>query len=247
MKKSLLILLLFILTGGYLRSQSLTLYNGAEAMNNGDTLLVLGELSSDLFYEVVAHVKVKNNTDRSVSVLVHRITHDTITGSVNQFCWVQCFAPWVDVAPTAFEIPPFEMAPEETFSGHYLPQGKLGTSILEYTFYIESNPTDSVSFVAKFKVTPSSVNDWKENIRFGNAYPNPATAKVNFDFDLSAIRGAAKIKISNLLGQTLIEKNIEQRFGSMSIPVDQLREGVYFYSLVIEDQIVSSKKLVIKK
>ncbi|HQO51145.1 MAG TPA: hypothetical protein PK939_11990, partial [Bacteroidales bacterium] len=84
MKKSLLILLLFILTGGYLRSQSLTLYNGEEAMNNGDTLLVLGELSSDLFYEVVAHVKVKNNTDRSVSVLVHRITHDTIPGSVNQ-------------------------------------------------------------------------------------------------------------------------------------------------------------------
>jgi hypothetical protein len=38
-----------------------------------------------------------------------------------------------------------------------------------------------------------------------------------------------------------------QLFGSMSIPVDQLREGVYFYSLVIEDQIVSSKKLVIKK
>ncbi len=247
MNKTLLSFIIMLLFSVAVHSQSLSIIYEGQQLENGAAVEINGELSSDLFYEVVAHARVKNNTDRNVSVLVERITHDTITGSLNQFCWVQCFAPWVDVSPTPFEIPASDTTPGETFSGHYLPQGKLGVTKLEYVFFIETEPNDSVSFVVNFKVTPASIDTWKDNIKFGNAYPNPASSTVYFDYELPTTFDNAKVKIFNLLGQSLAEQKITQQSGKVQLPVEQLKEGVYFYSLLIDNQNIISKKLIIRR
>ena len=43
------------------------------------------------------------------------------------------------------------------------------------------------------------------------------------------------------------EQKVEQNSGKVRISVDHLKEGVYFYSLIIDNQSVVSKKLIIKK
>lgn len=247
MKRKLLFSLFALFSFAFTHAQSLSVIYDGQLLTNGQEVEILGELNEDMFYEVVAHARIKNNTDRDVSVLVHRITHDTVTGSLNQFCWVQCFAPWVDVSPTAFIIPANDTTPEETFSGHYLPQNKLGTTVLEYVFYIETEPTDSVSFVAKFKITPAGINDWKDKVRFGNAYPNPASSMVYFDLDIPAESKKASIRIHNLLGQPLVEKEVNTGSNHVSIPVAELKEGIYFYTLFVNDKSIMTKKLVIKR
>ncbi len=247
MKKLILSFIMALTVSALTQAQSLSIIVNGQQIENGAEIDVNGELSNDLFYEIVAHARVKNNTDRNVSVLVERVTIDTVAGSLNQFCWVQCFAPWVDISPSAFEIPASDTTPEETFSGHYLPQGKLGVTKLAYKFFVDTEPNDSVSMVVNFRITPASVESWKESVKFGNAYPNPASSLVSFEFDIPEFSGDARIKIFNLLGQSLAEKKIDQKSGIVNIPVDHLKEGVYFYSLVIEDQNVVSKKLIIRR
>jgi hypothetical protein len=247
MKKILLLTFSFITLTIGLYSQSLTiLYEGAP-LSDGDTVQMNGELPNIPFYEIVSHARVKNNTDREVSVKAERITIDTVPGSMNQFCWVQCFAPWISVSPLAYSIPAYDTTADEVFAGHYLPQNQMGTSTLKYVFFLENNPNDKVSFVVRYVVSPSSIDDLASKISFGNAYPNPATNKVSFNFNFPSGVQKATLKIFNLLGQAVIEHQIYETNGKLEIPVDQLNEGVYLYSLNVNNNVIHTKKLIIRR
>lgn len=247
MKKILLLSFSFIILTIGLYSQSLTIiYNGAP-LSDGDTVQINGELPNIAFYEIVSHARVKNNTDREVSVKAERITIDTIPGSMNQFCWVQCFAPWISVSPMASLIPAYDTTADEVFSGHYLPQNQMGTSTLKYVFFLENNPNDKVTFVVRYVVSPSSLEDLTSKINFGNAYPNPASNKVSFNYNFPSGVQTATLKVFNLLGQAVLEQQISELNGRLEIPVNQLNEGVYLYSLNINSSVILTKKLIIRR
>lgn len=247
MNKTLLTLFFVLLTLGVLQAQTLTIVYEGQVLENGATVDINGVLSEDLFYEIVAHAQIKNNTDRSVQVFAQRVIHDTITGSENYFCWDACYPPSVGLSSSTMTIEAGQMSGEEVFSGHYEPKNHLGVTQLEYIFFPESDPNDKVSFLVNFRITPASLESWKESVQFSNAYPNPATTAVNFDYSFPAGTQQAKVKIVNLVGQTLAEQKIEQNSGKVRISVDHLKEGVYFYSLIVDNQSVVSKKLIIKK
>ncbi|PKP54081.1 MAG: hypothetical protein CVT92_00680 [Bacteroidetes bacterium HGW-Bacteroidetes-1] len=247
MKHIILSISILLFLSSTLFSQSLKVIWEKQPLENGAIVTINGVLSDDLFYELVAHARVKNNTDRDISVLVERVTHDTVTGSMNQFCWDSCFAPWVDISPSPYIIPANDTTPDETFSGHYLPQGKIGTTILEYVFYKEDDRNDSVSFIVNFVVSPSSIEDITAKMKFSNAFPNPASNRVNFDFDFPNEVKTASLKIYNLLGQPVAEHAFQQKNGKVSIPVDQLLEGIYLYSLSLNNKPVVTKKLIIRR
>jgi len=247
MKKILLLTFsLFVLTAISF-SQSLTIIYDGAAISNEDTIQLNGELPNIAFYEIVSHARIKNNTDREVSVKVERITLDTVPGSMNQFCWVQCFAPWISISPMAYAIPAYDTTAEEVFSGHYLPQNKLGTSLLKYVFFLENNPDDKVSFVVRYVVSPSSIEDLASKIKFGNAYPNPANNKVSFNYDFPIGVTTASLKIYNLLGQAVTEQSISESNGRLEIPLNNLNEGIYLYSLTINNSVIVTKKLIIRR
>ncbi len=247
MNKTLLTLFFALISMGVVQAQTLSIVYQGQVLENGVTVDINGELSDDPFYEIVAHAQIKNNSDRAVEVFAQRINHDTVTGSKNYFCWDACYPPFVDNSTSTMPIGAGQMTGEGVFSGHYEPKSHLGISKIEYVFFPESNHDDKVSFIVNFRITPSSLDSWKESVQFSNAYPNPATTAVNFDFSFPTGTQQAKVKIVNLVGQTLAEQKIEQSSGKVRIAVDHLKEGVYFYSLIIDNQSVVSKKLIIKK
>lgn len=247
MKKTLLTLLFALISFGLLQAQTLSIIYNGQVLENGATVDINGELSEDEFYEIVAHAQIKNNSDRAVEVFAQRINHDTIAGSENYFCWDACYPPFVNISSSTMGIEAGQMTGEGVFSGHYEPKNHLGISKVEYVFFPESNHDDKVSFIANFRITPASLESWKESVQFSNAYPNPANASVSFDYNFPVGIQQAKVKILNLLGQTLAEQTIEQSSGKVRMPVEHLKEGVYFYSLIIDNQSVVSKKLIIKR
>lgn len=247
MKKILLISLIFLLGHHYVTAQSLTvLYEGAP-LTNGAAITLTGEISNDPFYELKAYAKVKNNTDRAVSVILKRITHDTITGTENYFCWGQCFAPWISVSPSAHTIAANDTTPDEFFTGYYAPKQKAGTTIIEYVFFIESDVNDSISFLVNYVVTPSSLSDLRSNSSLGNAFPNPANDKVSINYELPVGTMQAQIKLFNLMGQAVAEQSVFNNKGKADINLSNLKEGVYFYSLHVNNQAVETRKLIIRR
>ncbi|MBI9037816.1 MAG: hypothetical protein JEY97_06750 [Bacteroidales bacterium] len=147
MKKTLLFTLiscLFMFTGF---SQSLTLQT-PEGVNipNGGEITVYGEETA---FEIICHVFITNICTSDINVSLHRNQIYLVGSSSSAFCWGICYSPSVN--QSAFPIVIAAGATdEESFSGHYYPDGNVGISRVSYTFYDDVNPNDSIMVIVNY-------------------------------------------------------------------------------------------------
>src|SRR5258706_979035 len=78
--------------------------------------------------------------------------------------------------------------------------------------------------------------------------PNPADENANVYYSLPGKKPSQKyfIRLSDVLGQNMIQVPLENTAGYVSFPVENLLQGIYFCSLYAGNVLVESKKLVVK-
>ena len=228
-------------------SRSLSMHLDGAEIENGQSVYINGEITGDQFEEFLVYMLVKNDSDRDIPVKARREDVDVVEGSMNYLCWVSCFGNDIFESPDAFNLAAGEMTSEEIFAGHYMPQGQAGTTTVKYTFFNENDPEDNIFFIAHFVGSPTSVNDILAKSVISDVYPNPASQIISFDYNLPVEVKSAGVKLFNLLGQEVVSQPINDFSGKLQINVSDLPEGVYFYSLTLNQQNAVTKKLIIRR
>ena len=116
---------------------------------------------------------------------------------------------------------------------------------MKYIFTDAANLEEFVININFIYPNTISVTDYFSNEVFSNAYPSPATDKVCFDYDFPTDVNKAMVVIYNMMGQEVIRKDINSHFGQLVIDVNNLNDGIYFYSLVVNNKTVKSNKIII--
>ncbi|MDZ7743810.1 MAG: T9SS type A sorting domain-containing protein [Bacteroidota bacterium] len=131
------------------------------------------------------------------------------------------------------------------FSSYYYPENAEGITEINYIFFNEADPLDSVYINVKYKTSTEGVEkDFYEN-KISNAYPNPANAEVSFDLNLEMVQADVQLIISNILGATVKSVNVSGKSGRIKINTSDLESGLYMYSIMIDQKIIKSDKLII--
>ena len=199
--------------------------------------------------EVVEIELVLNFTNYSDQDAVIKIARDEISmasGSESYFCWGACYPPNVDTSSSAMTISAGATTAEGDFSAHYT-IGDEGISQISYTFYNVDNPDDAVTILVNFDTRPNGINDnIQENTWISELYPNPTTNVVNIDYNFPTSVKKAEVKVVNLVGSVVMEKTLDAKANCQSINVSELKSGIYFYSLFLNKEIHSTKKLIVK-
>ncbi|MDP3464030.1 MAG: T9SS type A sorting domain-containing protein [Bacteroidales bacterium] len=247
MKKALLSLLFTVVLGFALTAQSVAPFtlswDGVEIPDGGSVYL-MGDPNAA---EIVAHAIIKNNKATVVTIKVRRVEKQVIATTWNQFCWEgTCYSPATNESQYSL-FTPGQSSAEDSFSAHYVPMGQIGTTICEYIFLNASDETEKVSFTVYFSAFPASVEDVLARSKFSSAYPNPARNNISFDYDFPNDVKSASIRVTNMLGKLVVDQPIHDLYGKITLPVNNLTEGVYFYSLVLNNQIARTQKLIIQK
>ena len=86
--------------------------------------------------------------------------------------------------------------------------------------------------------TVLSVNEWSNN-HISAPYPNPTRGEVSFDLD--NIPGSISISIANVLGQRLLQKNIENGYGTITLDLKSSWTGTLFVTFTGQFGTVSKK------
>ncbi len=242
--KKLILILFSIFCIGLVQAGSLELYFNGEALQPGATILVIGDPTDDY---IQAKVDVKNISGNAIDVKAKKVIHegDTLAGTMNYFCWGLCFPPFTYNSPNSLNIAPG--AVNEEFYGDYQPLGVIGVSKITYVFYDMNNTNDSVAVQVEYKASPASVGNQYAGVKFSEAYPNPAISMVNVDFTLTGNITRASVVVSNMLGCRVKEITLTHISGRIQIPVSELGNGIYFYSLVGNDQVLFTRKFVVKR
>jgi hypothetical protein len=242
--KKLLLSFIFLFIGTLAFSQSLSLSIGGNALDPGATHQVICDPADEMVTEYIA---CTNNGSATISVKTKKIIHegDTLTGTINSFCWGACFPPFVYESPSSIPIEPG--ATSNDFYAEYSPEDVPGISKITYVFFDENNRDDSVSVIVEWNASPAGIEQELLNqVNFSDAFPNPASNVIRINYNLPVEMAGASIVITNLLGAKVEEVPLNGLQGQLELPVNDMPNGIYFYSLNYRNNLAITKKLVVR-
>ncbi len=244
MKKFTLIIIAFVFSISFVNAQSYALTWDGEPL--GDTVVLDGTPDAELTF----HALLTNNSVDKDTIMITRRFIQILPDVTHYFCWGLCYMPNTDsiYSPSGFVVlEPGQTTTEDAFSGHYMPNGVVGISLVEYTFFNRNDEGERVTVVAKYVTTPDAIaENIFNNITVSEVYPNPATNFVNIDYELPGEVNVASVKIVNLLGSIVMEQQVDTRNNNLRMNISELDGGIYFYSLFVNGEIYSTKKFVVR-
>lgn len=190
---------------------------------------------------------VLNNTTAAMNVLVRKEEVSMLENTSVYFCWGSCYSPATFISPSPLTIQGGELNKDFLGDIQY-PDGITGTTTIKYVFYDQASSRDSAYVIVNYNIGTVGL---KENMPklavVSNAYPNPAKSSVYFDYNIPSSITNAKIKISNLLGTTVKSIDLKNNEGKATIDVSNLENGVYFYSLMINNSSSVTRKFIVNR
>ncbi len=246
MKKLLIsfLTLLIAITNSY--SQSFEI-STSEGLMDDTTYMYQSNDSARLF---TLTVMVKNISENAIFVKATRTNIDVIDGTTNNICFNDvCYPDFIDTVPHAINLAPGETtgAKSSLVTDYFSPVGTIGSSVIKYSFYDSLNMDNVKEFYIVYKSSPLSVGEnLQDMINISNIYPNPATNKINIDYDFGTTVNTASLKIINLLGSVVKDVELDKSSIKLSMDISDLNAGVYFYSIVVNNDVFQTKKLVIR-
>lgn len=233
--KRLLLLVGYVFLCGSLSAQSFEV-SGVQDAYKG----VIGDL-------IRSPLRIKNKTDKTIILDIRRVDTQIGTTQKSLFCPDNnCLDLRIEEYLLKIEagqsIQNFSIGLEAGLAE--------GFSVVRYTIFNKSNPTESstieLNYVVEGKSEKSDIYSSKY-ITIHDVYPNPVIDFANIDYKLHTDEVKTKIVIHNILGNTLTEYELPYLETSIKIPAEQLGAGIYFYTLYIENEGVMTRKLIVKK
>jgi len=246
MKKTLLLLTLSLIAVVFVNAQSISLSHGGVMLGDTVTVPVDPIASTYIDFEIAIH----NNTDNGMNVQVAKKDLTPLADNQFLFCLgVACYPPTVDsCGDDVYEFVPAGGASEEKqFKVTYNTLEKLGIAMVKYNVYNKDNPADSVNIYVKYFAFPDGIAEEAMNGgNFSEIYPNPATNSISVDYNLTTKVNSATIRISNLLGSVVKESDLQINSNKAKLDISELENGIYFYSVLINNDVYTTKKLIVR-
>jgi hypothetical protein len=194
-------------------------------------------------------VKIRNNSDRVIHLMVQRVTSQIGSTQSTFFCWgEECFDQDTHILPTSKKLAPGEE------SAAFLAVLEAGIteqfSTVTYIFYDRDNPSNAVTYELNYNVEEKESKGLlyeSEDITLSDAYPNPVSDKAIIQYRFFDETKDAKILIHNVLGSIVGEYKLLPVENQIKISTLELNPGVYFYTLYLDNKGLVTKKLIVKK
>ncbi|MFD2033231.1 T9SS type A sorting domain-containing protein [Belliella marina] len=159
-----------------------------------------------------------------------------------------CFDPKKDLSKVKLKL-----KPNEIFTDLYVEFdfGIVETrGHFEFHFINPENNRDLFVIDAIYDITNPNAEgnevDHKD-ISIGSVYPNPSNRIAQIDYNFKNPRATAKISINSFIGNPVAEYRLDPRQETLVMNVEDLRPGVYFYTLFVDNKNIVTKKLVVEQ
>ena len=191
---------------------------------------------------------VKNVSGGDLTLRIERVKISEISGATDYICWGAnsttgtCY-PSSSVAPYDPFVTPDEAVISNGSVGwlqvYYNANGTPGTSL--YRYYVVDDADVRLDSIDVENISTVGVEDELENLSV-SVYPNPATDVVNIKMNNNV--NNVSVIIYNILGEAVATKNLIA--GVNTINTSEFNSGVYFYAIRHNNEVIETKKLVIK-
>jgi hypothetical protein len=218
----------------YLHAQSIV-------VNSPNPTIVVGSADAN---ELETGIEIMNISLEQKEIKVRRTVLTSIENTTNFFCWTACYTPVVSLSPNGLTVNG-DSSTNNSFTSHFRPNLQIGVSEIQYTFFDVNNPQDSANVLVRYEIAPVGIAKVSA-VASLKAFPNPADDKVTLSFTRSSLNGKGNIELYNMLGSKVFSQQVEDMDGTITISTENLKAGLYFYSLNDSGQSSRPGRLTIK-
>lgn len=218
----------------YLHAQSIV-------VNSPNPTIVVGSADAN---ELETGIEIMNISLEQKEIKVRRTVLTSIENTTNFFCWTACYTPVVSLSPNGLTVNG-DSTTNNSFTSHFRPYFQVGVSEILYTFFDANNPQDSANVVVRYEINPVGISKVSK-LSMLKAYPNPADDKVTLSFTRSSDKNEGIIELYNMLGTKVFTQRVEELDGTVSLSTENLKAGLYFYSINEGGEMSRPVRLTIK-
>ena len=208
------------------------------------SLVISGDnsvLNSDICLRTYSYLTVKNVSNKEHDIICEKNVISVPAGMDNTFCWGGLCYGNSTIVSSAFLTLQAGQADAVSFTGYFDAYCEQGIGVVEYCFYPDSDINDRSCFTVTYHGSATSVNDNPYYANVGDFYPNPANDIVHFTFN----GNLATLKLIDILGNNVKEILLSQE-GIQKLDLSDMNKGIYFGNLIVNGEVVSIKKLIVK-
>ena len=208
------------------------------------SLVISGDnsvLNSDICLRTYSYLTVKNVSNKEHDIICEKNVISVPAGMDNTFCWGGLCYGNSTIISSAFLTLQAGQADAVSFTGYFDAYCEQGIGVVEYCFYPDSDINDRSCFTVTYHGSATSVKDNPYYANVGDFYPNPANDIVHFTFN----GNSATLKLIDILGNEVKEILLTEE-GIQKLDLSDMTKGIYFGNLIVNDEVVSIKKLIVK-
>ena len=224
-------------------AQSLQLLNKENEIIEDSSITLHAEEGANA---IECYIHVKNITVDYIEVKVKKKIIEDLGETQNVFCWAgHCYPPQVFVSPLSDTILPDSI--NDSFHATLKLNGATGNCKMMYVFFDVNNESDSIAITVNYTTDNTGIIDFKRYVNsFSEASPNPANSFFSIAYAFTNKVENAKIAVSSLSGVNLEEISLNSLKGTISVHTQQFAEGTYLYSLIVNNIVFKTNKLIVK-
>ena len=218
------------------------------------SLVITGDISfaGDPNTQITHHLDVKNISANSINVICQK-TNITLplgmpTWAGSSYCFAGTCYPVSATNPSSAAVLAvgqefsYDNSDLDAHSGYFSAGGVAGIATVKYCFYDENNPSDETCVTITYDCSETTaINDYQSLTKVGDFYPNPASEMVYFTFN----GNLATLKLIDILGNEVKEITLSEE-GIQKLDLSEMTKGIYFGNLIVNNEVVSIKKLIVK-
>ena len=233
--KKIILFILVITQISFITAQSLVI--------TGDTIFP-GDADTQIYH----HLAVKNTSANPITVKCQKTNLTLPTGAESYYCFAgNCYPATTTTSNSSAIIAAGQEisfnnfpADVDAHSAYYDAFGASGIAEVQYCFYDVNDISDETCVTITYETNTTEIDDYKPLTKLGDFYPNPANNIVYFSFN----GNLATLKLIDILGNNVKEILLDQKTVK-KLDISDMNKGIYFGNLIVNDQVVSIKKLIV--
>ncbi len=244
--KKIILPIFYIVCFAFYANAQLTILDSQMQDITNQKITVNGTVNDNYFK---VDIFLQNTGEDPVDVYVRKIEAELIDGVINSFYWNGAsFSELVFDLEYPLILAGDQILRDTVFYTEFLTADVEGLSEVRYEFFSQTESFDKVSVNILLNIenpTGFTDSDTRESIHLSNPQPNPARGFTWINYAVPAHKGNAQIVLRNLLGKKVHSENLDINGNRIRINTHNLTNGIYIYSLIIDSQMIESKRLVV--
>ena len=194
-------------------------------------------------------ILVNNSSSAIDTIAVMRTIYTMDTADLINFAWAGLYYSYAThISAHSLSINSGDTIdfPHGGFHAYFGMSNATTTRLVHYTFYNVSHAIDSTGVTIRYNYSAVGINEVSKIANtLSNAYPNPANSLVSFNYSINAPSEKGRLVFYDVLGKAVKETVLDQKQDIVNINISDLTTGLYFYKFMVDDNLISTKKLMV--